>query len=600
MVDPETPSNTSSARIWLVAILTVVAVQGAFTTFRFPEVSEGALIDTDSYMHLVRARELLSGEPFFNPVIERSNVPFGETQHWTRPFDLLLVAIATPFAPLAGIDTALFAAALLVGPIVLAGIMVSFSWSVRPIISPGNRQLSLLVVASQLAVLAYSAVGRADHHGTLVLLLTLCVGLLMRLMMALRTSRHEAFLGLAMAIGLWVSTEFLAVIGIAVLSLGIAWIARGPALAMVGARVSFWLLGGTVVAVLLERGPRWSEVEYDRISLVHVALAAVLSAIYLGVSLIPPNRSRIWRLASGLVASTIGLISLTALFPDVLGGPWAPIDPTIRRIWLDHVAELQPLLPGSGGDLSLALIYLGPPFFGLILLIAGLLRRKIAALWWVPVLVGAPLFLLLALRYARFAPHAEMFGAVPLMWGLDRGLQRADTLKSLPRLIVRLGLSISTFLGFLIIGALVPTSQPDSDESFLGGCDLQALATFLNDPQSFENRPRTILANIDFGSELLYRTSDRVISTPIRQQDAILDTYVALTTAELSTSKRIITDREVDLVLLCPSHDKYLFGDPPPEGSLNQILLDDRPPPWLVQVTLPKELSSFRVFVTRP
>ena len=51
---------------------------------------------------------------------------------------------------------------------------------------------------------------------------------------------------------------------------------------------------------------------------------------------------------------------------------------------------------------------------------------------------------------------------------------------------------------------------------------------YLNDPNSFVHRPRTILTNIDFGSELLYRTSDRVIATPIRQQDAILSTPTLL------------------------------------------------------------------------
>ena len=453
MVDLETPPNISSARIWLVAIVTVVAVQGAFTAFRFPEVSEGALIDTDSYMHLVRARELLAGESFFNPVIERSNVPYGETQHWTRPFDLLLVSVASPFLPFAETERALFAAALLVGPLVLAGMMVSFFWAVRPLVSTGNRQLSLLVVASQLAVLAYSAVGRADHHGTLVLLLTLAAGLLIRLMTAVGPSKYEAFLGLTMSIGLWVSTEFLAVIGISMLSLGIAWIANGLAPARVRARVSLWVVGCTAVAVLIS-GSRWSEIEYDRISVVHVALAAVLAAIYFVVGLIPQNRSMPQRLMWGVGASAIGLTFLSVSFPDVLRGPWAPIDPLVRRIWLDHVAELQPLFPALGGDLSLAVIYLGPPMLGLVLLVINLCRRKMAALPWVPVLVGTTVFLVLAMRYARFAPHAEMLGALPLMWALDRALQGADRLRSLPRLIVRLGVSICTFLGFLIIRAL--------------------------------------------------------------------------------------------------------------------------------------------------
>src|SRR5919106_1400252 len=76
--------------LWaLLQLTTVIAV--------FPEALQGAQIDPDGYMRLVRVNVLLDHGNWFDHSIPRSNWPFGETLHWTRPLDVLIIALSLPF-----------------------------------------------------------------------------------------------------------------------------------------------------------------------------------------------------------------------------------------------------------------------------------------------------------------------------------------------------------------------------------------------------------------------------------------------------------------------------------------------------------------------
>lgn len=574
-------------------------VQGVFTIPTLPSLLAGDLVDTDTYMHLVRAEELWRGESFFDPVIERSNVPYGETQHWTRLYDLILIAVAVPFSPL-GVDSALNIAALAIGPIMLILLLVALEWATRPLRGSSDWPLVVIVGVSQAAVLAYAAVGRADHHVLIFLLMTIAIGLLVRMLSDPRRSAREVWFGLTLAAGLWVSTEFEVVIGVCLISLIAAWVTHGRQFAALLERASFSWLVGVGLALLLERGPAWQTVEYDRISVVHLALAGAAFVTMAGASRIVPRAGMLGRAAA---IAAIGLATAVAVwmaFPNVLGGPWAEIDPLISEIWLERVAELQPMLPTSINGVGVAILYLGAPVLGFLVGLSALTRAKSGwGLPALPVLLGGAVFLILALRYSRFAPHAEILGVFPLLWGIDSVLNNAEIRPKVIRSLTRVGVIGAAAAGFLIVGSAISgygteDAVPSSGES----CSVRELADFLNEP-SPGNTQLTILANIDFGSELLYRTDHRVIGTPIRQQDAILDTYTALTTSEPGEARDIITRRHVDRVLLCPSHDDYMFGDPPPTGSLDDRLLKGEIPYWLRPVDLPAHLSGFRMFAVQ-
>src|SRR5690606_3230390 len=91
-------------------------------------------------------------------------------------------------------------------------------------------------------------------------------------------------------------------------------------------------------------------------------------------------------------------------------------------------------------------------------------------------------------------------------------------------------------------------------------CTLAALTPLLSDRDGPWRKPQTIAAFIDFGPELLYRTHHRILAGPYhRNGSGILAAYRLLTSADLEASRRIVDERQVNLILLCPPRDGYYF-----------------------------------------
>ena len=71
-------------------------------------VKKGELADSDCYMHLIRVSDLYDTGRWYDPVLIRSNTPYGEKLHWSRPFDVLLLLGAVPISLLTDFESALF------------------------------------------------------------------------------------------------------------------------------------------------------------------------------------------------------------------------------------------------------------------------------------------------------------------------------------------------------------------------------------------------------------------------------------------------------------------------------------------------------------
>ena len=114
--------------------------------------------------------------------------------------------------------------------------------------------------------------------------------------------------------------------------------------------------------------------------------------------------------------------------------------------------------------------------------------------------------------------------------------------------------------------------------------------------------PQTILTFIDLGPELLYRTRHQVLATPYhRNGDGIRDSHTIMTSDDLETAKAMMDERAVNLVLLCPnSAERVFFHVPKSDAHLYALLRDGTPPPWLVPVELPENLSGeFKLYEKR-
>ena len=106
-----------------------------------------------------------------------------------------------------------------------------------------------------------------------------------------------------------------------------------------------------------------------------------------------------------------------------------------------------------------------------------------------------------------------------------------------------------------------------------------------------------ILANIDSGPEILYRTRHQTIGSPYnRNYRGILDTYDILTAANDDAAYKLIKQRGIELILL--NFDSPELGHKRRDkAKFYKRLYFGEYPPWLKAVELPANLpSSLKLF----
>jgi hypothetical protein len=364
---------------------------------------------------------------------------------------------------------------------------------------------------------------------------------------------------------------------------------------------------GAAAALVVERpASEYLAIESDRLSAMQLAAAAALVAVWCGIA--AAARVRTWaqgaagRAIGGGLAALPALAILLHVFPDFLSGPIGAVDPKTRAIWFDKVEEMRPLWPRTPQDAVMLLKLMGIGAAALPLL-AWLLAVERRATEFPPRLGMAVVLLAvvpIALAHQRFAPYAEILFGMILAEGLRRVLARADAQRRpVKRVLLRVLPPVLVFLGPVFLGAkLASFAAPEAGEPDAAQrtCSITKIAGVLANAEC-RARPQTILATIELGPELLYRTPHRVVGTPYQRNAAgIYDGYAALAEAE-PASRAYFAKRKIDLVLLCPSIDKVFFDDPPRRGSLYNRLLRGDVPKWLAPVALPADLAdTFKLF----
>src|SRR3546814_104079 len=188
-------------------IVTWAMVHGGLVIFRDLPVFEGGLIDPDSYMRMVRVSELAQGWQWFDDTIARANAPYGDVLHWTRPFDLLILLLALPAGFVLEAEQALYLAGMIVSPLLQLATALLLIWALRPVIRPEVWFLPAVALFLQPGALAYSVLGRADHHALLLLVFVAVAGFMLRALRDPLDARPALCAGLAAGFGIWLRSE---------------------------------------------------------------------------------------------------------------------------------------------------------------------------------------------------------------------------------------------------------------------------------------------------------------------------------------------------------------------------------------------------------
>ncbi len=591
---PETPTTiarTPSPWPWLAVALFVGCVQGIWWLLVDDVVVRGAFADGDSYAHLVRALRLVETGAWFDSGLPRANAPFGDTLHWTRLFDVILIGLAMALTPALDFADALFWAGVMVSPLLHGLVALALVWATMPVLGPTGAFVAGALSAIQFAILNFASVGRADHHLLFALIGVLALGFMVRSLNRDDVRRSDAVAaGGLLALGLWVGPETLVFLALCLAASGLAWLTGEPGGATRNVRLTLGLTVGLAVVLLVERGPQgFAEVEYDRVSIVHLTLVLLL----LGFWIASRKVKRGGRLVAGIAGVAVTGVVMRTLYPEIFLNPLDQVDPVVAAIF-DRISEYA-----SIGDTAHFLVYLGGAVFAVPWAVWRAKEEWRSPLRWAWVLIGGALivYLALALDWIRWSLYAGLFLTIALADLIAR-VDGAVTARFAgpARVLVKVSAIVFLAIGPFGLGAVGLYAANGAGAART--CPVGEMAGVLNRPPWGE-RGRTILASANFGTEILYRTGHKVVSTLHHRNAAgILDGVRILGGRDEGVVLGLVRKRGIDLILLCPKSDSdayFLSGTD--ERVLYRRLENGDPPAWLREVALPSGLEGkFRLF----
>ncbi len=564
--------------------------------------------DSDGYMRALRVEALWQGGGWFDGSIPRANAPYGDTLHWTRPLDVLISLLALPLAPFFGFKLAIFWGGALSGPVLHGAAVAVLAWAALPLVGRTAAVLAAIAGTVQFGLISYGAINRADHHIFYVFLAALGFGWAIRALDRNRGADRDAmYAGLAAAMGVWIGIEGFVFALLSLAALGLPWLAgEDSSAASKAVRFAAGLAMGLAGALAIESGPSYFAVVHDRISIVHVTLTALIAAFFLAVTSgairgwLPTPLARFVALLTGAGATAAVWV---LLFPKALDGPLADVDPAYARFVLGSIAEL-----GPGYTLERFSALLGVAILSLPWLFWRVRREKSGRWFWAWVYVGVcvAIFAALTAGWMRWTIYAGLFSCLALGDMIAHALARIAEQNISPVLreassaaavaIILIGPPAVGYATALVVVPPEKRAERELDKSCAGRLLTAALSR-----APWSDRPRTILAGVNYGAEILYRTPHRVVGTPYhRAQRAMTDTFAAFAATDDAVVREILTRRGVELIAICPQGG----GEGLTENSRRADGFYDRLkngvlPEGIRDVAMPGEAGAFRLFQVR-
>ena len=402
------------------------------------------------------------------------------------------------------------------------------------------------------------------------------------------------------------------IIALILISLSIYWILGNDEIVIKLLIYSISLFVTVVMALLIEKGfYAFSEVHYDQISIVYV-LAIGLNVflwaiIYIWQNLVNIPVNKLYRFSLLIFMGFLSGIIINIFFPEFFLGPLHGVDELYRRNRLAYINELQPIFSLSGflsdswlKESSKFLLWIGLIIPAFPMLFIFLLRRENPNKpFWVFITLGSLVFCPLAIGQIRWAPYLVIFIIPAYAWLVALIIDNIQW-KAPGQLYYILRLSV---LGVFIFCFYVPTSilavVENEDSISFTSSTLKPMCDYLDNTNKWGNQPKNVLANPDFGPEILYRTKHNVFSIPNhRIQKGFTDTYRIFSASDSYSAFKIVKERGIDLILICPAYSEHKFyQNENSKAPFYDQLHEQRLPDWLRSVSLPSELSkNFSLF----
>ena len=594
---------------WLFPVLLLVALQVATVWLDPSLLRDRVLSDADGYTRLLRVEALAGTGDWYDDRAVRANAPYGTTLHWTRPFDVVLLAGAAPLLPFTSLRDALYWSGALVNPLLHVAALVALMWAAVPLMARHHIPYLGVLALALPAVHSYFGIGRADHHGLILLLFIVTLGLGVRVLTAAPKPRLLTLAGVLGALMMWVSVESLVTIAAVMAAFAFSWLLTERPLARDNATYSCALFLGLLFGLVTERplGALFA-VEYDRLSVVHAFVFLLPAVFWITVTLLE-RRAPAWsgprrRWLLGFAGVALALAAVAATIPRFFGGPYVDVDPRAVSIWLDNVLEVRSLISPEAPLRSArdVMFLLGHAFVSVPVLM-WLARARDApgrSGWWL-VAIAVAMFVPLTLYQARWAPYAEFVLVVPyavVMGGVldtvqrrfgGNGRETGHSLLAAYRAFVVAGFACV----FLVLGAFLYRLEAGTELN-AGRCPLTPMAAYLGEDAALGASSRRVMTFMFNGPEIVYRSPHTVIGTPYhRNKTGILDTYDFFAATNEVRPREIAERRRIDLVLICRNgNEAQMYVADGTTPTMFDRLRGGEAPGWLRSRALPESLAA--------
>lgn len=578
---------------WAAAALILTAGYGAAAISQ--DFSE-----PDNAMRLVRIRDMLGGQGWFDSVQQRLNPPDGTPMHWAQWIDALLAAPIALLAPLIGQASAEIAVAF-AWPLGLLGLFMFLV--VRIAGEVGARdglRRDAEWAGAVLAALAFPAIdkfapGSLDHHNVeLVLGMAAVLGL-----MHMRTSRIAA-VGAGAALGLAMATaaEGAPLVAAGLVGVGCLWLFQ-PDVFRQGLR---WLGYGLAASSVMLLGvlvppPEWAKPVCDAMGAPFASFGVLGGGVAIALSMLPDVAANtlIRRASSAAVLGAAALGALYQLYPQCAGGGYAALGEDMSTLWMSQISEARSLISLATSDVALMLSVAGAALAGLIAAGFYLRGRWRSEGGWILLafLAISVVVMFWQIRGAAFATaFAVPFGAWAVVAARRVYRARTSVIRALAFAGVAAGSAAAAWAGAgdALQSSLLSRQTLTNYENRVGDSKActspEALRTLRAAPAGI------VLNQFALGAGVLVWTDHSVLAAPYhRDVEGTMTVIQALRTGPEQARDTVIGS-VADYVLVCPATPETTFyarnavEGVAPDETLSARLGRGDVPDWLTPVDI--------------
>lgn len=588
---------------WALAAIVLIAGAG------MAAISQD-FAEPDNAMRLVRIRDMLAGQGWFDNVQHRLNPPDGTPMHWAQWIDAMIAAPIALLAMVVGQVNAEIAMAF-VWPLGLLGAFMFFAVRIGGELGAADGlKRETQWAAAIVAALAFPATekfapGSFDHHNVILVLMLASVWGLIRM-------REKPLAGLwtgaAMGLATATAAEAVPLMMAGLVIAGLLWLLDPQHYSAGFARIGVGLSATSLMVFFALVPPtNWGAQVCDAMGAPFLGLGLIAGGIAFALTRMPALAiDNLWRrIAAASALGMLGAFALMHLFPLCLGGGYSALGDDMNTLWMAQISETRSLGALLADDPGMLLSIAGAAFAGLIAAAAYLRRHWRQPTGWIALgfLLMGWVVLAWQIRGTVFATaFAIPFGAWAVAIARREYRVKASALRALAFAGIAAGSAAAAWAsaGEALQARLTAQSVMQDYQSRVAGS--KACAS----PEAFRTlaaAPTGVMLNqFALGAGVLVWTDHSILSGPYhRNVSGTMAAINALRSAP-DRAREIVTASAADYVLVCEAAPETGFyannsaDGVPPEETLAAILGRGEHPDWLAPVDLgASPLSLYRV-----